>query len=202
MEFLITWITDFITQVSYPGIFILMLLESAGIPIPSEVTMPFGGFIASTGEFDFWLVVLAGTFGNLVGSWLAYILGWWGEGSVIRVVIRRWGRYLLISETELDHAEHWFNRFGDPIIFFSRILPVIRTFISFPAGMAKMNFWKFTLYTLLGSFIWSYFLTKIGSTLGANWNILETYFRRFEFLIAGIFLAAASWWVYRKARRL
>lgn len=202
MEFLVKWITDFISQVSYTGIFILMLLESALIPIPSEVTMPFGGFLASTGRFNFWLVVLAGTVGNLVGSWLAYWVGFWGEASVVRGLIRRWGRYVLVSEEEFNRAEVWFNRYGEVIVFFSRILPVIRTFISLPAGIAKMNFWKFTLYTFIGSLIWSYFLTKVGFTLGANWEVLEKYFRQFQFLIGGVLFIGIFWYAFRKIRRL
>ena len=202
MEVVVHWITDFITRVSYQGIFILMLLESTGVPIPSEVTMPFGGFLASTNKLNFWWVVLAGTLGNLVGSWLAYFLGWWGEGTVVRVAIRRWGKYLLISEEELNRAEKWFNRFGDPIVFFSRLAPVIRTFISFPAGIAKMNFLKFTIYTFLGSFLWSYFLTWIGLTLGDNWGLLERYFRQFEMVIGGFAFVGAFWYVLRKIRRL
>lgn len=202
MEFLVTWITNFISQVSYQGIFLLMLLESACIPIPSEITMPFAGFLASTERFNLWLVVLAGTLGNLVGSWLAYFFGWWGQKPVVRASVRRWGKYLLISEVELTRAEEWFNRYGDPIIFFSRLLPVVRTFISVPAGIAKMNLFKFTIYTFLGSLIWSFFLTQIGFTLGENWGILEKYFRQFEFLIAGVLFVALFWYALRKIRKL
>ncbi|MDP3998849.1 MAG: DedA family protein [bacterium] len=202
MEFLVHWITDFISQVSYTGIFILMLLESALIPIPSEVTMLFSGFLASTGRFNFWLVVLAGAVGNLVGSWLAYWLGLWGESSVVRGLIRRFGKYVLISEEEFNRAEIWFNRYGEVIVFFSRILPVVRTFISLPAGIAKMNFWKFTIYTFIGSLIWSYFLTKIGFTLGANWAVLENYFRQFQYLIAGFLFIGIFWYALRKIRKL
>ena len=202
MDFFINWITNFISQVSYPGIFLLMLLESACIPIPSEVTMPFAGFLASGGRFSFWWVIIAGTAGNLVGSWLAYFFGWWGQEPVVRASVRRWGRYLLISEHELDRAEEWFNRFGEAIVFFSRILPVVRTFISLPAGIAKMNFFKFTIYTVLGSFIWSFFLAKIGFTLQENWHALERYFRQFEFIIAGVLFAAVFWYALRKIRRL
>lgn len=202
MELLVHWITEFISQVSYPGIFLLMLVESAGIPAPSEITMPFGGFLVSEGELDFWAVVWAGTLGNLVGSWLAYFLGMWGEGAVVRSSIRKWGRYFLISESELDHAEHWFKRFDQPIVFFSRILPVIRTFISFPAGMARMNFLKFTFYTILGSFIWSYFLAQVGVKFGENWDFLEGYFRQFEYIIAAVFFIAIFWYALRKIKKL
>lgn len=202
MELLLNWITNFISQVSYLGIFILMLLESACIPIPSEITMPFSGFLVSTGRFNFWLVVLAGTMGNLVGSWIAYWVGYWGEASVVRGLIRRFGKYVLVSEEEFDQAEIWFNRWGEAIVFFSRILPVIRTFISLPAGIAKMNFWKFSAYTFVGSLFWSYALTQIGFSMGENWDVLERYFRQFEFIIAGFLFAIIFWYALRKIRKL
>lgn len=202
MEILARWITDFITQVSYPGIFLLMLLESACIPIPSEITMPFSGFLTSKGLFDFWLVVLVGALGNLAGSWIAYFLGWWGESTVVRSLIRRWGKYILISEDEFNRAEKWFNRYGEAIVFFSRLLPVVRTFISLPAGIAKMNFLKFSGYTFLGSLLWSYALTKFGYSLGENWHVLEKYFRQFQFIIGGILFIIIFWYILRKIRKL
>src|SRR3990172_10037503 len=175
-----------------------MLLESACIPIPSEVTMPFSGFLAGQGKLNFALVVLSGTFGNLVGSLIAYFFGWWGQEIVVRNAIRRWGKFFLISEYDLDRSTVWFNRYGEIIVFVSRVLPVVRTFISLPAGIARMNLWKFIIYTTFGSFIWSFVLTQFGLTLGANWGILEGFFRKFEILIAMLFFIALFWYGYRK----
>ncbi len=153
---LLALFTDFVTgeiaKYGYLAIFVLMLLESACIPIPSEVTMLFGGalvtapFLAPEQQLEFWLVVLAGTLGNLVGSWLAYWAGYSGG----RPLIDRWGRYLLIRPHEVDRAHAWFERRGQAAVFFGRLLPVIRTFISLPAGVVRMPFWRFTVYTVLG----------------------------------------------------
>lgn len=190
LEFLVSWILEVISTLGYGGVFVLMTLESALIPIPSEVTMPFSGFLVTENRFNFWLIVAIGTLGNLVGSLIAYGLGFWGQEKVVRALIGKWGKFILLSEEELDRAEIWFRQFGDLIVFFSRILPAIRTFISLPAGIAKMNLYKFIFYTTAGSFIWSLFLTKIGVIWGKNWYRLEGIFQKFEIflLFLGILL--------------
>lgn len=202
LEIIGSWIINFISNLGYFGIFILMTLESALIPIPSEVTMPFSGSLVTVGRFNFWLVVLAGTLGNLVGSLMAYALGWWGQEAVVRQVIKRYGKYLLISEHEYDHSERWFRKHGEIIVFVSRVLPVVRTFISLPAGVAKMNLVKFSFYTTIGSLIWSYFLTMIGVSLGSNWKLLEGYFRKFDFVIVVGLTILALWYIKRKLKFL
>ena len=167
--------TGEIARYGYLAIFVLMLLESACIPIPSEVTMLFGGalvtapFLAPEQQLEFWLVVLAGTLGNLVGSWLAYWAGYSGG----RPLIDRWGRYLLIRPHEVDRAHAWFERHGQGAVFFGRLLPVIRTFISLPAGVVRMRFWRFTVYTVLGCLPWVIALTWIGALLGERWDRAE-----------------------------
>lgn len=202
VELIGSWIIQFISTLGYFGIFILMTLESALIPIPSEVTMPFSGSLAALGRFNFWLVVVTGTVGNLIGSLLAYWLGWWGQEAVVRKVIVKYGKYFLISEREYDQSERWFRRHGEPIVFFSRILPVLRTFISLPAGIAKMNLTKFCIYTTVGSLLWSYFLTYIGVVLGNNWKSLEGYFRKFDIVIVVVGLLVVFWYVQRKMKHL
>lgn len=202
LEILATWIINVISVIGYWGIFILMTLESALIPIPSEVTMPFSGFLIFSGKFTLLPVVLSGTMGNLVGSLLAYALGFWGQERVVRQVIKRWGKFLLITEDEFNRAETWFRKYGEVIVFFSRILPVIRTFISLPAGVARMNLFRFSLYTTVGSFLWSLFLTYIGFKLGENWENLGGYFHKFDiFLFLGLILATA-WYFYWKLKKL
>lgn len=155
-----------------------MTLESALIPIPSEVTMTFSGFLATTGVFNFWIVVFVGTMANLIGSLLAYWLGYLGESKV-----RKYGKYIFLREKELDHAEKLFNKYGEIITFASRMLPAIRTYISLPAGIAKMDLKKFILYTTAGSFLWSLILTYLGVVLGQNWHSLSAYFHKFDILI-------------------
>ena len=202
LELLGSWIIHFISTLGYFGIFVLMTLESALVPIPSEVTMPFAGSLVASGQFNFWIVVLFGTIGNLVGSLLAYFLGVWGEESVVRKMLVKYGKCILISEHEYDRSEQWFRKHGEIIVFVSRILPVVRTFISLPAGVAKMNLTRFIVYTSVGSCIWSYMLTKIGVVLGSNWQSLEGYFHKFDNVLVTIFLVSVGWYVKHKLKRI
>lgn len=202
IEFLTRFIISVIDTTGYLGIFILMTLESALIPIPSEVTMTFAGYLASLGKLNFWLIAIVGAFANLTGSLVAYGLGYWGEDHFVRKLIKSYGKYALISIDEYDRAEKWFRKYGQSIVFFSRILPIIRTFISLPAGVAKMNFWRFSVLTFIGSLIWSIFLTYIGFVLGKNWNSIEVYYRKFEYVIIGIIAIAAIYYIYHKVSKL
>jgi len=202
IEFLGEFIIDYISKAGYPAVFLLMTLESALIPIPSEITMPFAGFLVSLGKLNFWLVVLMGAVGNLVGSLAAYALGYWGQEKVARNLIKKYGKYALITYHEVETAEKWFRQRGELIAFGSRLLPAVRTFISLPAGFAQMNIIKFSIYTFLGSFIWSAFLTYLGVVLGENWTKLQTYFHKFDFLIVGLGLALAAFYIYYKMKKL
>ena len=205
---LLALFTDFVTgeiaRYGYVAIFVLMLLESACIPIPSEVTMLFGGalvtapFLAPEQQLEFWLVVLAGTLGNLVGSWLAYWAGYTGG----RPLIDRWGRYLLIRPHEVDRAHEWFERRGQAAVFFGRLLPVIRTFISLPAGVVRMNVWRFTVYTVLGCLPWVLALTWIGALLGERWDRAEAIIRPFAWAIAIALVLAVAWFVWHRIRQI
>lgn len=188
LEFLASFIIQFIEATGYFGIFVLMGLESALIPIPSEITMPFSGFLASKGDLSFWGVVATGTVANLAGSLAAYYLGYLLEETILLGLIRKYGKLILLSEHEYHKAEHWFRKYGDKIIFITRLLPGIRTVISLPAGMFEMDIKKFVIYTTTGCFIWSIFLTYVGFALGENWNSLEPIYRKFEFLIAGLII--------------
>lgn len=200
VELIGSWIIHFINSLGYLGIFGLMTLESALIPIPSEVTMPFAGSLVAIGTFNFWLVVIVGTLGNLFGSLLAYWLGWWGQEAVVRKVIVKYGKYLLLSEHEYDRSERWFKNHGELIVLASRVLPVLRTFISLPAGVAKMKLKKFVPYTVIGCFVWSIVLTQIGVILGNNWSSLEGYFRKFDVVIVVACVAVIVWYVWRKLK--
>ncbi len=202
LEFLGGIIISIISSTGYGGVFILMTLESALIPIPSEVTMPFSGSLAAQGRFGLLALALVGALGNLFGSLLAYALGFWGQENVVRVVIKKYGKYLLISEHEFDRAEKWFLKYGDIIIFLSRLLPVVRTFISLPAGIARMNLTKFIIYTVVGSFFWSLLLAYVGMTLGQNWQTLEVYFRRFDVVIVFVLILTAALYLFHKYKQL
>jgi len=201
IEILGRYIILFIDKSGLFGIFILMTLESALIPIPSEVTMPFSGFLVSRGQFLFWIVVLVGAFGNLFGSLLAYYLGSYGEETV-RHIIRKYGKLVLLSEKEYNHAESWFRKYGEMIVFASRLLPVIRTFISLPAGIARMNIKKFVIYTFIGSLIWSALLTYIGVVMGDNWKTLGAFFHKFDLIISIVGIAIVAFYFYHKIKHL
>jgi membrane protein DedA with SNARE-associated domain len=171
-----------------------MLLESACVPIPSEVTMLFGGALTTTAfagpgnELDLAAVVLVGTLGNLVGSWLAY----WAGDHGGRPLIDRFGRYLLIRPHEVDRAHAWFEERGEVTVFVSRLLPVVRTFISLPAGVAEMPFWRFTLYTVLGCLPWCLALTLLGAILGDRWTVAEGFMQKFAWVVAGIIVVVGA----------
>ncbi|OIP57109.1 MAG: alkaline phosphatase [Candidatus Levybacteria bacterium CG_4_10_14_0_2_um_filter_36_16] len=190
IEVLGHYIIQLISSTGYVGIFILMALESALIPIPSEITMPFAGFLASKGQLSFTLIVIVGTLANVAGSLAAYYIGYVLEETVLLGIIKKYGKFVLLSEHEYNRARKWFEKYGDKIIFISRLLPAVRTVISLPAGMFEMNLKKFIVYTTFGCLIWSIFLTYIGFVLGENWNSLEPYYRKFEFIIAGLIILA------------
>jgi len=175
-----------------------MTAESALIPIPSEVTMPFAGYLASVGRFNILSIIFIGALANLFGSVLAYWLGYWGEDHVVRILIKKYGKYLLMTEHEYNRSENWFRKYGEKITFFSRILPIVRTFISLPAGVAKMNFWKFSFFTFFGSLIWLGLLAYVGFALGKNWHSISGYYWKFEYLIIFVILAAAIYYIIHK----
>ena len=187
-----------ISRLGYGGIVLLMAIESACIPLPSEIIMPFSGYLVSTGEMNLWLVGLAGAVGCVLGSIAAYYAGAWGG----RPFIEKYGKYILISHHDLDLADRWFQRHGDITIFIGRLLPVIRTFIAFPAGVARMSLWRFNLYTFVGSYIWSVGLAWVGMKLGEHWNTLGVYFHRFDAAIGVILLIAVVWYVRRHLQHM
>ena len=199
IEILSAFIVATISTLGYGGIVLLMAIESACIPLPSEIIMPFSGYLVYTGRFNLWLVGLAGAFGCVVGSIPAYYAGMYGG----RPFIEKYGRYVLISHRDLDMADRWFARFGEIIVFASRLLPVIRTFIAFPAGVARMNMKRFIIYTFLGSFPWCLGLAYVGQVLGEQWNknpTLKSWFHRFDFLIGIAIVLAAAWWIWRHVK--
>lgn len=201
LEILAGFIISTIQSTGYFGIFILMTLESALIPLPSEVTMPFSGFLVTEGVFNFWLVVLAGGLGNLVGSLIAYYIGFFLEESVLHSFIRKYGKFILVTIDDYEKGEQWFRRHGELIAFTSRLMPAVRTFISLPAGVAEMNVFRFSFYTLIGSLLWSAFLTFIGMKLGENWHSISDYFHKFDLVIGVVFVVLVVWYIWHKLFR-
>lgn len=195
-------LTHYISSFGYPAIFVLMTAESALIPIPSEVTMPFSGFLAGVGHFNLWLVILIGAIGNLVGSLIAFGIGWWGSDAGVRSLIKKYGKWVLVSVDEYDTAVGWFKNYGSAISFFSRILPIVRTFISLPAGVSKMSPVKFSLYTFTGSLIWSGLLAFFGFKLGENWQVLGAYFHKFDLFFLVLVIISGGWYVFHKIGKI
>ncbi len=190
---LATIIISIIESSGYLGIAFLMILESAGIPVPSEIIMPFAGVLVTNSRLSFLGVVIAGTIGNLLGSLLAYQIASVGG----RKLVKRVGRYFLFPEHDLKTSENWFERFGPATVFFGRLLPIIRTYVSFPAGLARMSLNKFIIYTSLGSLPWSMLLTYIGLKTGENWQVIREKFRGFDYLIGIILIAGLVYWILR-----
>lgn len=199
-------ILDFIRHVyqilGWPGVVLLMAIESACIPLPSEIIMPLSGWmlIADKGLGVEYVVLagLCGAVGNVIGSVVAYWVGAWGG----RPFLHRYGKYVLVSHHDIEVADCWFDRYGDRIVFLSRLLPVVRTFISFPAGIARMKMGKFLLYSFLGSFPWSVGLAYGGYLLGQNWERIREVIRPFDIPILVIFLALIAFFIWRRLRSI
>jgi membrane protein DedA with SNARE-associated domain len=193
----VEWCTHLIGSWGLPAVFLLMLLESACIPVPSEAIMPFAGFAVSEGKLTLAGIVIAGVAGNLVGSWIAYAIGYYGG----RPFVDRWGKYVLLRPHHLDTAQRWFDHYGAPVVFFGRMIPIVRTFISLPAGFGKMKFWKFTLYTALGCIPWVLMLGYVGEKLGANWEKVQPYLHYADYLVVLAFAVLVVYAVVRWRRR-
>ena len=188
-----------ISAAGYFGIVAMMAIESACIPLPSEIIMPFSGYLASTGRFDLLLAATAGAVGCNVGSTVAYFAGRFGG----RPLVERWGPYVLVSRAELDAADRFFARFGGIAVLVGRLLPVIRTFIALPAGIVRMKQLKFQAYTFIGSWPWCFALAYAGYRLGQQWNSdprLRALMHRFDFLVVALIAVAAGWCVWRRLR--
>lgn len=201
MHQLIEWISNLAIQLinalGVTGIFIGMILESACIPIPSEVIMLSGGAAVSTGSMTYAEVVIAGVVGNVVGSVIAYYLGAFGG----RTLLERYGKYVLFNATHFEQSQRWFARYGQSTVFFARNLPFIRTFISLPASIARMPFIKFLLFSLLGCIPWNMALAYAGLKLGANADSIETYLHPISYTLAGVAVLLLIYWLLRKRRR-
>lgn len=197
-----TWIIAVIDGAGYLGVVVLMAIESACIPLPSEIIMPFAGYLASTGRFTLWAAATAGAIGCNLGSTLAYAVG----ASGGRALVERWGPYVLISHRDLDMADRFFVRYGGPAVFVGRLLPVVRTFIAFPAGVARMPQWQFQIYTFVGSWLWCLGLGYIGYALGDRWSRDETFrglMHRFDavIVVVGVVLVGLYVWRHLRHRR-
>jgi membrane protein DedA with SNARE-associated domain len=188
--------TDFIDSVGVIGVFILMTLESACIPVPSEAIMLFAGFNVSQGDMTLIGVVVAGVAGNVVGSWIAYAVGYYGRLEVLDK-----NRFIHINRKHLDWADRWFERYGAVTVLVSRMLPIVRTFISLPAGVAKMPFWRFTALTTIGCIPWVLMLALIGRSVGDNWEDWRHNLEYFDYIVAAAILLGLIYLLIRRRRK-
>jgi membrane protein DedA with SNARE-associated domain len=199
---LIEWgtnlILDWISNYGYGGIMLLMALESACMPVPSEIVMPFAGFLVAQGDSGMSLlgIIIAGSLGCTIGSIAAYVFGFYAG----RPLILRYGKYVLIREKHLVTAEEWFEKWGDKATFIARLLPIIRTVISLPAGIAKMNFKKFVFYSFVGSVPWTFMLAYVGYVLGSEWESIKGVFRELDIVVVVAAIAVVAYYAYRMKR--
>jgi membrane protein DedA with SNARE-associated domain len=191
---LVNFATNVVGDLGLPGVFILMLLESACIPIPSEATMLFAGFNVHKGEYSLFAITLVGSLANLVGSWIAYAVGYYGRVELVE----RHGNKLHIKQSHLDWADRWFDRYGDATVFFTRMLPIIRTFISLPAGVARMPFWRFSALTLAGCVPWVFMLGFIGKQAGDNWDQWKDNLHYVDYAVAATILLGIAYLLIRR----
>ena len=201
-EIVIPFLNSLYGAVGYVGVMLAMAIESAMVPLPSELILPYAGFLISDsaqlepltgGPWNYWIVVVVATIGNTIGSLIAYAIGAWGG----RPFLERYGKYLLIRPHEIELADHFFQKYGAATAFFSRLLPIVRTFISFPAGVARMPIWTFIIYSTAGAFLWSMLLVFAGMQLGANWTDIRHALQPFDLGIAVLVVAGVVlfiWW--------
>src|SRR5829696_10160840 len=187
--------TDFISSTGLPAVFILMALESACLPVPSEAIMLFAGSSVAEGELSMAGIVIAGVLGNLLGSWAAYAVGYYG-----RIDLLEKNRLIHLPPKYLRWADDWFDRYGDATVFFTRMLPIIRTFISLPAGVAKMPFWRFTTLTLLGCIPWVLMLGLIGESVGENWEEWREHLHYLDYAVVAGIIGLAIYLLVRRRR--
>jgi membrane protein DedA with SNARE-associated domain len=196
-ESLVTFAVNVVGDLGLAGIFVLMLMESACIPIPSEATMLFAGFNVSDGHYSLIAAVAAGVLGNLVGSWIAYGVGYFGRVEWLE----KHGERFFIKPRHIAWADNWFRRYGDATVLFTRVLPIIRTFISLPAGVARMPFWRFTALTVIGCIPWVLMLTLIGKAAGSNWEKWKNYFHYLDYAVLALVVIGIGWLIVRARRR-
>lgn len=189
--------TGIIASTGYLGVFILMALESMVAPVPSELVMPFAGFLVADGTFNFWVVILVSTLASITGSLISYYIAFFGE----KELIHKFGKFVLLDKEELEWTQRWFEKRGSITILISRFIPVVRHLISIPAGLARMDLKKFILFTAIGATAWNTFLLWVGMQLRERWELVHSYSRQLDVLVILLMAAAAAYYVYRHVKR-
>ena len=202
LEQVAAWIQELIAAIGYPGIVIVMAIENIFPPIPSELVLPFAGALSAKGEMNFWAAVAAGTAGSLIGAIVLYAIGYLAREAGVRSLVARYGKFLFISEKDLDRAAEWFERYGEAIIFFGRLIPLVRSIISVPAGYTRMNPLRFIIYTILGTTLWNLILAYAGRLLGENWEEILAFMDTYQYAtLAVIAIAVVSFVTWRIIKR-
>lgn len=194
VEHLAEWVTEFMALLGYPGLFLLMVGESMIAPVPSEVVMPFAGFLVHDGRMTLWGAIAASSLGTLVGSLLGYYMGKYGGYPVVH----RFGRYLLLEPHHLHLTRVWFEKHGEITVFVSRFIPVVRHLISIPAGAGNMNLFRFCLFTVIGGTMWNVFLLYCGIWLGARWNLVQEYTHALDYVVLAGLIVVGVWFIWRQ----
>ena len=194
------FVINLVSDLGYFGIVLAMAAENIFPPIPSEAVMPMAGFLTTTGRFNLWLTIFAGVLGSLIGAVVLYYIGVWVGNSAFRIFLDRYGRFFMTTSKELDAAEKWFEKHGEKSVLFCRMIPIVRSIISVPAGFTKMPLKKFIIFTTVGTTAWTTFLAVVGVVLGENWERIGSVMKRFEFLVIGIVGVLVGYYVIRQLR--
>ena len=184
------WVEQIISSMGYVGLYVVMFLENVFPPIPSEVVLPLAGSLTLTGRFSIFWITIIGMLGSLTGAFLFYGLGKWLGESRVRTIIEKYGRYALLSTDDLDRSLEWFDKYDDWVIFFSRMVPIVRSLISIPAGIATMKITKFSFYTILGTALWSFLLAIGGRLLGEQWPLIAEFINTYQNIVLVVTAAA------------
>lgn len=200
LESLSALIIHLIQSVGYLGVFVLMVLNASAIPIPSEVTLPFAGFLANQGSLSLILVIITGIFGDLVGSLIGYSIGYFLEENLLLNLIKKYGKFILVTEHDYLSATKWLKKYGSPVVFIGKMTPGVKSFIAIGAGISEIKFFKFLVSSILGSIIYVSVVSYFGFYLGSKWNILGSYFRKFEIVIFVIIVVGALFYINYKLK--
>lgn len=198
---LVDWLVNLIGSMGYWGVGLSMFVESFFAPIPSEIILPFSGFVASQGRLNIYIVIIVATIAAYLGSLPFYLIGRWGEKAVLKF-LDKYGKYLFLSKGDVEKSYSVFEKYGSKIVLVGRVIPIVRTVISFPAGVSKMKLGIFTLYTLVGTLIWSTILAFAGYFLGENWKSVSEYVSRYEKVIIVLILAFIVWYIWRGIKNM